>query len=72
MEKEEYFKSEDDIIYKTVEYADGSMAPFLFQWGTNKWVSCTIGHLAQAQWNGWKIDKVEAEQIMERQKKETK
>ena len=70
MDKEEFFKDEDGTVFKTVEHADGSMKPFVFQHKTNVWVNVPVGHLAQAQWNGWQIDRGEAEEIIERQKKE--
>lgn len=71
MTKEEFFKDENGTIYKTVEYKDGSMRPFVFQHGGNKWINVPIGHLAQAQWNGHQISKEEADEAIRRQKQNT-
>ena len=66
--KEEYFKTADtNTVYKTVEYEDGSMKPFVFQHISNEWVNVSIGILTQAQWNGWGITKEEADKIIKEQ-----
>jgi hypothetical protein len=72
MEKEKYLKSEDNTIFKTVVYDDGSMKPFVFQHGSNVWVNVPIGHYTQAEFYGHEIVKEEAKQIMEQQKKQIK
>lgn len=67
MIKEEYFIDETKSVYKTVRHEDGTMEPFVFN--GKEWVNVPIGHLAQAQWNGHKIDEAEAIKRIDEQKR---
>lgn len=62
VKEEFYINGETEGVYKETYYTDGSMRPFVFNGSI--WVNVTVGMITQAQWQGWKISKEEAEKAI--------